>query len=121
MIRDQQRVHFKPIKIILTDIVLILAKAWPDCYGDNVKAIAKYRWGPLNREVLHHPDILRTKRIVESTNTNSSITTNNITTITNEAPANNDILDDANVSSGAAYVVISKLVTAQRRDVGREQ
>ena len=122
-IRDKQQRNFEPIKIGLTNIVLILAKAWSDCYGDihgNVKAILERGWGPLNRGVLHHPDILRTKKKVESTNINSSITNNTHPTITNESTANNDLLDNANVSSGAAYSVLSTLSTAKRWDLGRE-
>ena len=121
MIRDQQRVHFEPIKIVLNDIVLILAKVWPDCYGDiswNIKVIVEWGWGPLNRGVLHHPDILRTKRSIESI---ISITTNTHSNMTNESTTNNNLLDNTNVSSRTAYSVLAKLATAKRRDLGREQ
>ena len=124
MMRDEQRRNFEPIKIGLTDIVPILAKAWPDCYGDihgNVKAILERGWGPLNRGVLHHPDILRTKKKIESSSTNSNITNNINPSIIDESTTNNDLLDDANVSSGAAYSVLSTLATAKRRDRGRER
>ena len=122
-IRDEQRWNFEPIKIRLTNIIPILAKPWPDCYGDiheNVKAIPKRGHGLLNRGVLHHPDILRSKKKVESTSTNSNITNNINSTITDELTANNDLSDNVNMSSGAAYSVLSTLATAKRRDRGRE-
>ena len=62
----------------------------------------------MNRGVLHHPDILRTKKTVISPTT----------TITNVVA--DGILDDVNVSSGAALSVLTKLILSTRRDMGRE-
>ena len=111
LIRDRQRLNHEPIKIRRSDIVYMLSKAWPDCYGDlegNRKAIRERGWGPLNRGVLHHPDILLTKKNVLSP---STITTTVVA---------DGRLDDANVSSGAAFSILTKLSASKRRDIGRE-
>ena len=82
------------LDIVLTkaDIVLIVNSAWKDSFGhvsSNKKAISQHGWNPLNRALLVHPEIIKTKpKVIEiddrlETTTMSTATT---TTTTDSLP-----------------------------------
>jgi len=53
-----------PVNIKTTDVIPVCNNAWPNSFGrveSNKRAIAKRGWGPLNRGLLKHPEVLKTK------------------------------------------------------------
>ena len=88
-------------KILQTGIVFMLGQAWSHYYVDvdsNCKAIIEHGWEPLNHSVLHHTDILQTKKSVipttSTTSTNSTGVSTTTTTTSSSSSSSNASVDD---------------------------
>jgi hypothetical protein len=86
-----------------TDVVPVCNKAWPQSFArvePNKRAIARRGWDPLNRGLLKHPDVLKTKVTQEALPVPTAVT--NSATVPTEAFA---VPDSATVFSDLSNTV----------------
>ena len=101
----------------------MVANVWNDCYGDkdgNINAISDRGWGPLNRALLEHPDVKKTKKKTID-NINNKGTDNNNTYTKFDQTVRTSIDIQQNVFTGYAGELLMTLQTSTNRIVANER
>ena len=64
MTKRRIEMRISKLNLVCTDIIPIVNAAWKKSFAktkSNLKAIRDRGWGPLNKVLLHHPEILSSK------------------------------------------------------------
>ena len=116
------------MNLVRTDIIPIVNYAWKRSFNNvsnNLKAIADRGWGPLNRVLLSHPEIISSKpnsmdKMIPSIS-NDITTVDNISTEVKNV-SRHDVdekfvpIEDLNFNSGFAGDVIATILRKAQRD-----
>ena len=110
------------LNLVRTDIVPIVNYAWQRSFSNvenNLKAIADRGWGPLNRILLSHHEIISSK-ITPTEVEENAITSASISDISFPNANKNDdkkvLIEDLNFNSGFAGKVIQTILQKAQRD-----
>jgi len=103
------------------DIMLLVNRAWNKSFARReltAKAVAMRGWNPLNRGILTHPEVVRTK--VEPTDA-SNATQQEAVVDGSTASTESSFLPQVNITEGFAGTVVDRLVQHRLRNDGRER
>ena len=113
------------MNLVRTDIIPIVNYAWEKSFNNvtnNLKAIADRGWGPLNRVLLSHPEIVSSKpdSIDTMVPSQSNDTVDNSNVVDNKSRHYVDDkyvpIEDLNFNSGFAGDVITTILRKAQRD-----
>ena len=112
------------LNILLTDIIPIVNYAWARSFNNietNIKAIRGRGWGPLNRLLIQHLEIVSSRQSPDvqssqTSSTNEHINSDNPSPSPSPAMKMKVEIQDINFNSGYAGEVIQSILKKAQRD-----
>jgi len=112
------------MNLLRTDVIPIVNYAWERSFArvqSNLKAIQDRGWGPLNKILLSHPEIIGIKISVDTPppiNTSDSDTTTSPQPPSSPSNSNNQevCIEDINFNTGFAGNIITNIIRKSQRD-----
>ena len=127
----QELYHHKPPNnknFTSSDIIPLLNSAWPKSFAriePTKRAIVERGWNPLNYSLLLHPEILKTKPLVQvqavSDPINTTIESDSNQQQGDATTTNGSILSILNTSQGTAGEMVDLLVLQEMKNRGRTE